>query len=37
MITLYNFGPFYGLPDPSPFCLKVKDRGQVLNLEMLQL
>lgn len=23
MIRLYNFGPFFGLPDPSPFCLKV--------------
>lgn len=21
MITLYNFGPFQGLADPSPFCL----------------
>ncbi|NKB37141.1 MAG: glutathione S-transferase family protein [Gammaproteobacteria bacterium] len=23
MITLYHFGPFQGLSDPSPFCLKV--------------
>jgi len=23
MITLYHFGPNFGLPDPSPFCLKV--------------
>ena len=23
MITLYNFGPYYELPDPSPFCLRV--------------
>ena len=23
MITLYNFGPFHGLADPSPFCMKV--------------
>ncbi len=23
MITLYSFGPFRGLADPSPFCLKV--------------
>ncbi len=23
MIRLYNFGPNFGLPDPSPFCLKV--------------
>lgn len=22
MITLYTFGPKFGLPDPSPFCLK---------------
>src|SRR5207253_11126885 len=24
MITLYGFGPFFGLPDPSPFVLKVE-------------
>ena len=23
MIKLFNFGPFFTLPDPSPFCLKV--------------
>ena len=23
MLTLFNFGPAWGLPDPSPFCLKV--------------
>lgn len=23
MITLYNFGPAFGLPDPSPFCAKI--------------
>lgn len=23
MITLYAFGPNFGLPDPSPFCMKV--------------
>ena len=23
MITLYNFGPWKGLEDPSPFCMKV--------------
>src|SRR5690606_15668734 len=23
MITLYHFGPAFGLPDPSPFCIKV--------------
>ena len=22
MITLYSFGPLFGLPDPSPFCMK---------------
>ena len=22
MITLYTFGPKFGLPDPSPFCMK---------------
>ena len=22
MITLYVFGPKFGLPDPSPFCMK---------------
>ncbi len=22
MITLYGFGPMFGLPDPSPFVLK---------------
>lgn len=22
MITLYGFGPAFGLPDPSPFCIK---------------
>ncbi|MBI1731583.1 MAG: glutathione S-transferase family protein [Gammaproteobacteria bacterium] len=22
MIRLYNFGPFFGLPDASPFCMK---------------
>ena len=22
MITLYTFGPFFGLPDPSPFVIK---------------
>ncbi len=24
MITLYNFGPGFGLPDPSPFVMKVE-------------
>jgi Glutathione S-transferase N-terminal domain/Glutathione S-transferase, C-terminal domain len=26
MITLYTFGPMFGLPDPSPFCMK----GEIL-------
>ena len=24
MITLYTFGPAFGLPDPSPFVTKVE-------------
>lgn len=32
MITLYTFGPMFGIPDPSPFCMK----GQVL-LKMSKL
>jgi hypothetical protein len=24
MITLYTFGPYFGLPDPSPFVLKAE-------------
>jgi glutathione S-transferase len=24
MITLYSFGPYFGLPDPSPFVLKAR-------------
>jgi glutathione S-transferase len=24
MITLYHFGPRFGLPDPSPFCVKAE-------------
>src|SRR5438445_637107 len=24
VITLYNFGPGFGLPDPSPFVMKVE-------------
>ena len=33
MITLYNIGPFYGLPDPSPFCLKVETYMRMAGLE----
>jgi glutathione S-transferase len=24
MMTLYTFGPMFGLPDPSPFCMKAE-------------
>ncbi|MDR6871877.1 hypothetical protein J2Y55_002890 [Bosea sp. BE125] len=24
MITLHSFGPGFGLPDPSPFCIKAE-------------
>ena len=33
MITLYHFGPFRGLPDPSPFCLKVDAYLRMAGLE----
>ena len=33
MITLYNFGPFQGLADPSPFCLKVDCYMRAMNIE----
>ena len=33
MITLYNFGPFQGLADPSPFCLKVDCYMRATNIE----
>lgn len=33
MITLYNFGPFQGLADPSPFCLKVDCYMRVAGIE----
>jgi glutathione S-transferase len=32
MITLYGFGPFFGLPDPSPYVLKTE-----LQLKMAEL
>ena len=28
MITLYTFGPAFGLPDPSPFVMKAADAAQ---------
>lgn len=33
MITLYNFGPFQGLADPSPFCLKVDCYMRAVGIE----
>lgn len=33
MITLYNFGPDFGLADPSPFCLKVDLYLRAVGLE----
>lgn len=33
MITLYNFGPFQGLGDPSPFCLKVDCYMRAVGIE----
>ncbi len=32
MITLYNFGPAFGLPDPSPFVMKVETLLKMANL-----
>jgi glutathione S-transferase len=32
MITLYNFGPAFGLPDPSPFAMKVETLLKMANL-----
>ncbi len=33
MITLYTFGPNFGLPDPSPFCMKALVLLKMANLE----
>ncbi len=33
MITLYTFGPAFGLPDPSPFCLKAMALLKMSGLE----
>src|SRR6266581_2700006 len=32
MITLYNFGPAFGLPDPSPVAMKVETLLRMANL-----
>lgn len=32
MITLYAFGPNFGLPDPSPFCMKAMILMKMANL-----
>jgi glutathione S-transferase len=32
MITLYTFGPYFGLPDPSPFVMKVEVLLRMANL-----
>lgn len=41
MITLYTFGPKFGLPDPSPFCMKalvlLKMAGQEFNIATADL
>ena len=33
MITLYGFGPAFGLPDPSPFVIKVEVLLKMAGLE----
>ena len=33
MITLYTFGPHFGLPDPSPFCMKSLAQFAMAGLE----
>ena len=33
MIVLYNFGPYQGLADPSPFCMKVDCYLRAVGLE----
>ena len=32
MITLYTFGPYFGLPDPSPFVMKAEVLLKMANL-----
>jgi glutathione S-transferase len=33
MITLYTFGPFWGLPDPSPFVIKTETHLKMAGLD----
>jgi len=33
MIILYQFGPMFGLPDPSPFCMKAEMLLKIAGLE----
>lgn len=33
MITLYTFGPFWGLPDPSPFVIKTATQLKMAGLD----
>lgn len=33
MITLYSFGPLFGLPDPSPFCMKAQMLMKIAELD----
>ena len=33
MITLYTFGPYFGLPDPSPFVMKAEMLLKLSKLE----
>jgi glutathione S-transferase len=32
MIILYTFGPYFGLPDPSPFVMKAEVLLKMANL-----
>lgn len=35
MITLYSFGPFFGLPDPSPFVMKTMTLLKLAGLDYI--
>lgn len=37
MITLYGFGPAFGLPDPSPFCMKADILLQLSGLPFMRV